>query len=340
MSIFNSETVITQHIGDADLRCYFTGFEFWRFRYDELSRKIMNALIEFALGYHEGILTRYTDEQIKRAASLVYKIEKYDASRSDHAKYASEEAFFDAKYLDRGEFWELILHLLLRDFIWTIPLISKIYFKDARWVTVHGFDAVHIGPSLLDSTKHSLYLWESKLHRSWESWVDELVGDIEKHFAKDFLTSSAGEFVLIHNKRNAFINPDDLGESHEKEVYKGFLENKDYWFARINEVQEGESLEKLFDSITIPMCCTYTSSALFSKHNSTWTNEFRLEYEQEVRELKERFNGRVAKLKKKYESSWEPISTNLNIILMLFPIPSKKDLVKILHEKLYHRQNI
>ncbi|WP_330558188.1 Hachiman antiphage defense system protein HamA [Acutalibacter sp. 1XD8-33] len=31
----------------------------------------------------------------------------------------------------RGEFGELILHLLLRDFKNTIPLISKVYFKDS-----------------------------------------------------------------------------------------------------------------------------------------------------------------------------------------------------------------
>jgi hypothetical protein len=34
------------------------------------------------------------------------------------------------KDLARGEFGELILHLLLRDFHDTVPLLSKIYFKD------------------------------------------------------------------------------------------------------------------------------------------------------------------------------------------------------------------
>jgi hypothetical protein len=41
----------------------------------------------------------------------------------------------------------------------------------------------------------------------------------------------------------------------------------------------------------------------------------------------------------KHKGSGEPISTNLNIVLMLFPVPSKKELVKKLHTKLYNQQN-
>ncbi len=40
-----------------------------------------------------------------------------------------------------------------------------------------------------------------------------------------------------------------------------------------------------------------------------------------------------------FKDSGEPISTNLNIVLMLFPVPCKKELVKRLHTKLYHQQN-
>lgn len=46
----------------------------------------------------------------------------------------------------KKEFIELLLHLLLREYKHTIPLISKVYFKDSAGVPAHGFDAVHITP--------------------------------------------------------------------------------------------------------------------------------------------------------------------------------------------------
>lgn len=39
----------------------------------------------------------------------------------------------------RGEFGELLLHLILRDFKGTIPLISKVYFKDSAGVPAPWF---------------------------------------------------------------------------------------------------------------------------------------------------------------------------------------------------------
>jgi hypothetical protein len=42
----------------------------------------------------------------------------------------------------------LILHLLLRDFLKALPLVSKIFAKDSPGIPAHGFDSVHIGNSL------------------------------------------------------------------------------------------------------------------------------------------------------------------------------------------------
>ena len=104
----------------------------------------------------------------------------------------------EEKYLKRGEFGEVILHLLLRDFIETVPLISKIHFKDADGITIHGFDAVHIGPSVLNHSERSLYLGESKLYNCGKTGVRELINDIKNHFKRDFLRR---EFALISKKQ-------------------------------------------------------------------------------------------------------------------------------------------
>ena len=335
-AIFNSKNVITEYISNAGLRAYFVGFDFGEYKYDPLVEKIMTAIVDFSFGFHEGILKTYTIKEIKKAACMVYKIEPYDSSK--HIKYTDENDYFDKKYSNRGEFGELVLHLLLRDYLKTQPLVSKIFAKDSPGVPAHGFDSVHIGVSPLDDTKKSLYLGESKLKISGEDGISELLDDIKKHFVKDVLTTPAGEFVLIGNKKRNFIPLDEYVDLNTKREYEKFLEEKKYWFEQIDGLQNGESLQKLFDSITIPLLCTY-SSKIFEKYSDTETDDFKKEYKEEVKKLKEKLDKGLTKIRNDFKDSGEPISTNLNIVLMLFPVPCKKELVKKLHTKLYHQQN-
>ena len=337
VAIFNSQNVITEHISNADLRAYFVGFDFGQYRYDPLTERIMSAIVDFSFGFHEGILKTYTIQEVKKAACMVYKIEPYDTLK--HTKYKDEDDYFEKKYSNRGEFGELILHLLLRDFLKTQPLVSKIFAKDSPGVPAHGFDSVHIGVSPLDSTKKSLYLGESKLKINGDDGISELLDDIKKHFVKDFLTTPAGEFVLIGNKKRNFISLEEYEDLNTKQEYEKFLAEKKDWFEKIDGLQNGESLQKLFDSITIPLLCTY-SSKVFENHSDIQTDEFKKEYEEEVQKLKNKLDEGLKKTRDSFKDSGEPISTNLNIVLMLFPVPCKKELVKRLHTKLYHQQNL
>ena len=351
-SIFNSQNVITEHISNADLKAYFVGFDLGQYRYDPLVEKIMTAIVDFSFGFHEGILKTYTIKEIKRAACLIYKIDPFDPQRPEcqekypenhktkpgELKYKDKNDWYDKKYANRGEFGELILHLLLRDYLKTQPLVSKIFAKDSPGVPPHGFDSVHIGNSLSDNSKKSLYLGESKLKVNVKSGINELLGDIRKHFVKDFLTTPAGEFVLIGNKKRNFIPLDEYADLNTKKEYQKFLEEKKFWFEQIDGLQNGESLQQLFDSITIPLLCTY-SSKVFKNHSDTETNDFKKEYEEEVKNLKEKLDEGLIEIREDFKNSGEPISTNLNIVLMLFPVPCKKELVRRLHTKLYHQQN-
>ncbi|MGE0268608.1 MAG: DUF1837 domain-containing protein [Candidatus Omnitrophota bacterium] len=303
---FGSETVITQHISEADLKTYFVGFDLGEYRWDPLIGKLLNALVDFAFGYHDGILTNtYNREKLKEAAKAIYKIDPYDSTNHEHKKYRDEDDFFEKKYGRRGEFGELILHLLLRDFHNTICLLSKVFFKDADGITVHGFDAVHI-----HAPSKSLWLGESKLHASGSSGVKELTQDIMKHFERDYLLR---EFALISKKRNFYAD-------------SSVIPDKDRWFDLIDV---DNTLENILESVTIPLLCTYTSE-VFNKHNSEKTAEFVCEYENEMRALKKYFDD--------HRSS--PIKTDLRIILLLFPVPNKNVLLKKLHEKLSYIQKI
>jgi hypothetical protein len=113
------------------------------------------------MGFHEGEQTDNTQTltKIVDAARSIYKIDEYQKVKDIYLNSGELTDDVANKYLKRGEFGELILHLILRDFHNTIPLLSKIYFKDSIGHTVHGFDAVHIDP-----VNKTLWLGESKLY--------------------------------------------------------------------------------------------------------------------------------------------------------------------------------
>jgi hypothetical protein len=342
-SIFNSENIITEHISNADLKAYFVGFDLDVFRYDHLIEYLLNVLVDFSFGYHTGILKTYDRGKLVEAAKSIYKISDNSERKifeEAKKKYVDEDSEYEDdiadKYLKRGEFGEIILHLILRDFIKTIPLISKIFLKDSDGMTVHGFDAVHIGNCIEDSSRKSLYLGESKLYKDGKNGVKALITDIEDHFKKDFLSR---EFVLIGKKSDSFHKIEDYADKNTKDDYEQFLQEKSYWFTEFDSLQTGKGkMQDLFKSVTIPLLCTYTSK-VFKDNTDETSEKFKTEYEEEINSLKSTFDEELVKLKKQYKDLGEPISTNLNIVLMLFPVPCKKELVKRLHTKLYHQQN-
>jgi len=342
-SSFNSQNVITEHISNADFKAYFVGFDLNVFRYDHLVEYLLDVLVDFSFGYHTGILKSYDRKKLVEAAKSIYKISDNSERKifeEAKKKYVDEDSEYKDgiadKYLKRGEFGEIILHLILRDFVKTVPLISKIHLKDSDGMAVHGFDAVHIGNCIEDSLKKSLFLGESKLYKDGKNGVKALIGDIEDHFKKDFLNR---EFVLIGKKSNNFHKIEDYTDKNTKDEYEQFLQEKNFWFSELDKLQTGQGkMQDLFQSVTIPLLCTYTSK-VFEDNTDETTEKFKTEYETEVNNLKSDFDEELKKLKEKHKDSGEPISTNLNIVLMLFPVPCKKELIKRLHVKLYNQQN-
>lgn len=337
-----SHNIIHQHFEEADLRTYFVGFDFKKFRYDSLTDLLMDSIVDFAFGYHTGILKKYDRKKLIEAAKSIYNIKEFSAAKeiyvdNDSLIYDCELEIED-KYLKRGEFGELILHLLLRDFIGTTPLVSKIYFKDTDNATVHGFDLVHIGPDLVNPGKGSLYFGESKLYsrkdgNAGQHGVNDLVEDVKSHFKCDFLYR---EIALICKKKYSFIPPDEYEDKNTEEEYHQFLDKKKYWFNALEQVEQKKAkLQDFLDSVTVPLVCTYQSK-LFEKYDDEKVPEFIQDYEVEMLHLKKVFKEKLSLIE---EENGEPIKTDLNILLILFPIPDKKQLLKILHNKLYNQQN-
>ena len=210
---FKSDLVIQEYICEPTLKAYHIGFDQKQFRLQPLVDIVRNVIPEFSLGYHCGTSIPLTEiiSRLKEAAQIVYLTDKYQ---------------------NRGEFGELILHLLLRDFQNTIPLISKIYFKDSHNVPAHGFDGVQV---TITGDKKKLWLGESKLYKTGDAGVRDLAEDIKKHVNADYLRR---EFSLISKKL-----PESIPEI-------------EYWRSLMDEHQK---LDVIFSNIVIPMVCTYNS---------------------------------------------------------------------------------
>ena len=119
------------------------------FPFMDLAQTIMDVLPEYAFADNEQpIKPHLYMKKVREAARCMYDTSAYKAINKYYIEQDDtfEEEAKSARAIGRGEFGEILLHLLLRDFKGTIPLVSKLYFKDSRGVPAHGFDAVHISP--------------------------------------------------------------------------------------------------------------------------------------------------------------------------------------------------
>ena len=309
MEYFGANKIIKQHICQNNLCTYFVGFDLddsgnSRYRINDLIKLLIRVIPEFAFGHHMGQVTSNTEivNTLCDAAKAVYSIDEFQKARDIYLSGNSIDDSVADKYLKRGEFGELILHLLLRDYKDTIPLISKIYFRDSLGTAVHGFDAVHIQ----ESTK-TLWLGESKLYTDGKQGVSALINDIKAHFLFDYLNS---EFAIVSRKIKTLSN----------------IPEKDYW---IDLLRESTTMREQLETINIPLLCTY-ESPLFTKYSDDRMAAFISEYESEMLNLKQYFDT----------NNDHPLKSNLNIILLLFPVQCKKELVTRLHKNLSYIQSM
>lgn len=216
------------------------GYEQGRWRCRELSRHVLQWLPEFAL--------KYSEWQDLSSADAVLKV-----AEAAQAVYQSE------KYLKRGEFGEILLHILLRQHVGTTPAISKIFFKDHRNDTVKGFDAVHV----LKEEALELWLGEVKFYNDVRRAVRDVIVELREHTQTNYLRS---EFVAITNKLDdKWPLAEDLRQM----------------------LPRTRSLDDIFSEICIPVLLTYDSPTVQS--HSRISDEYEAAFRGEVCEHWEYF---------------------------------------------------
>ena len=297
-TVFNLSKVIHHQINNNDLKTFYIDFAEIAKSEDEFIELLFDALVEFTFGIDAiNLLSSQDIERFIDACEILYK---------ENRKTKKE-----------GDLGEIILHALLRDYLETLPFTGKIHFINDTGTPAKGFDIVHI-------TKNckNLILGESKMYGPFykkgvlqegiivaKKALDNLADDIRSHFTINYMKN---KFILIQQKtktdnievQNKIVNP---------------VRNKLREFKNI--LRKCESIEELIDDIYVPLLCTY-SSTLYNIKNQT-LQLFIEDYSKEMKSLEQYFKNKNIQ-----------VPQNLNIILMLFPIPDKDRLIQKYYDKL------
>lgn len=252
------------------------GFENGEWRGQRLADNLFNCIPDFCLSYsevHEVDSAEWMDK-LRKSVAMIYN---------------------SPKYKSRGEFGELLLHYILKDFYKTIPAISKMYFKDGPNETVKGFDAVHVienNDGLLD-----LWLGEVKFYKDASQAIKDVIPEIEEHFAHDYLRT---EFIAITNK----------------------LDKESPFYEKLSQlISPDTSLDEIFERICVPVLITFNSKVI-DKHVK-YTNAYKEEMQNEMEKY---FN--------QFESQFEKLGIDIEVHLFLLPLKTKETFVQMLNNKL------
>lgn len=322
MSILSHDT--SKIAEDAQsVECFYMWFDIdtktWDYCWDsnQLGRILFSEIVDFALWSKKNDLIReYSKTEIDivgESAKQLYEIKefeyidtlvKWDKCIDDDDK--TEET----RILRRWEFWELILFYVLKHFWKTIPTLSKIYFKDSLGLAAHWFDIVHI---LKNEDVVKLCLWEAKIYKIWDKWINALIDDLKNHINADFINN---EFLIIQKRFSDVWIFENLS---------------DIWKQNIDYLKQILTWKNTLDSlswIVFPFLCAYEDD-IFLKWISHTTAEFQEIMKQKIEILAKQFH---------LEKNTHPLGNHIQVVLILFPVKSKLELVRNLHMRLYHAQ--
>lgn len=210
------------------------GYELGEWRSQQLAKHLLTWLPEFALRYSEwrGLGAHNALQLIGKAAASIYTSDKFQK---------------------RGEFGEILLHVMIRQRFKSVPAISKYYYKDSSNDTVKGFDAVHV---VGDSDTWELWLGEVKFYDSISNAIRDVVAELQEHTQRDYFRS---EFSAITNK----IDDDWSDASKLREL-----------------INQNTSLDRIFKAVCIPVLLTYDSDAI--KNYDIVCDDYTKAFEEEV----------------------------------------------------------
>ena len=282
-----------------------------QYAYDNFAEAFSDNILEYAFSYVSIPREEMTKKLREAAKSLIklHEVEKLKFYFDNNIPETDWDKEFRKWYERKGVFGEVILHLVLKEFKDTIPLISKLYFKDSFAQEAKGFDAVHVSK---DGT--TLWLGETKFYKAWKSngvlkgGVDELASDLKKHFSKDYLSE---QYVTI--KRGL-----ETQYAHPK---------REYWLEKLSKPI---LLKDVFQYIKVPLLCIYEDS-IAKEYLQTVDEAVRdagiLSHTITVRDYFSSINDHIMK-------------EHMQTLLILMPVEAKNKIIRYMLDRIWHMQSI
>ncbi|MFN8859086.1 MAG: DUF1837 domain-containing protein [Gemmatimonadaceae bacterium] len=217
------------------------GFELGAWRAKAFADYLMRSLPDFCLTFSE-----YSSLDHENAVELIAQ--------------AAQRVYKTKKFRKRGEFGELLLHVVLKHVYETVPAISKIYYKDSANDTVKGFDAVHV---VVSDEALELWLGEVKFYSKIDVAIRDVTNELVKHTDAEYLRS---EFLAIRGK----IDPSWPHADRLKLL-----------------IDENVSLDEVFDCVCIPVLLTYDGEV--TQRHSALSDNYKSELQAEIAKIYQRF---------------------------------------------------
>ena len=201
-----------------------------------------------------------------------------------------------------SEIAEILLYGLMADYYGALPVIPKIFYKQNKNDFVKGADSVHIVVNE-DQSDFSLWLGEAKFYKSIEDpRLYKIVDSV-----KDMLSTEK-----IKKENSIITNLNDLKKIGLKD---------DLYTNILNYLNKETSIDVLKPKLHIPILllheCTITKSA--KEQNKDYINEIkRYHIDRTKSYVSKQINSLSGSIKKYSEISFH---------IILFPVPSKKEIV-------------
>lgn len=282
-----------------------------QYAYENFADVFSENILEYAFAYVSIPREEITKKHREAAKSLIklHEIGRLKDYFDNNVPETKWDTNFRKWYERKGVFGEVILHLILKEFKDTIPLISKMYFKDSFAQEAKGFDAVHVSN---DGT--TLWLGETKFYKAWKKngvlkgGVDELVDDLKKHFTKDYLSE---QYVII--KRGL-----EVQYAHPQ---------REYWLEKLSKPI---LLRDVFQYIKIPLLCIYEDS-IAREYLQTVDDAIKdagiVAHTISVHDYYTSINDHVMK-------------ERMQAILILMPVEAKNKIIRYMLDRIWHMQSI
>lgn len=206
---------------DGGQALYCAGFELQQWRCDALANHIMEWIADYAL---------VEDELSVSHANMYVRLQQ-----------AAVRIYTSEKYKRRGEFGEITLHAICRDFFGTIPFAPRVHYLTASNDVVKSFDMVHV--RYLDEGTFELWLGEAKFYKDSDEAISSAIESVNAHIDAGFLK---GEKLLLGPQISRNI-------PHYEEIRALFSQNT--------------PIDKLFETAVFPICIACDSDAV-AKHKA------------------------------------------------------------------------